>query len=238
MTDYREKFYQKYISEQTSKLFSFSEKEYSYYNRVLALNYLSFMPQSRSARALELGCGPGFFLRFLEAHGFQDITGIDISPEQVVLAREKTGANVLEGNITDFLDSTEERFDVVVMRHVLEHFNKKECVDIMEKIHHVLNENGIVIIEVPNAGSPIFGALSHHIDFTHEVGFTAQSLARLVQVGGFDVAHSGPMLVLPLIKRFVFFSLNRISRIVSAKTIHFDTSIFCVGRKKSPLNES
>src|SRR5271157_4479333 len=59
-------------------------------------------PANKSARVLELACGPAPFLYFLKQRGYFNLVGIDISPEQVALAHavglEK---EVVQGDMVD-----------------------------------------------------------------------------------------------------------------------------------------
>lgn len=62
---------------------------------------LSFV-KNRS-RALDVGCGSsGRFMRVMQEAGFEELTGIDVSAEMLVLAkREVSGAEYFQGDITN-----------------------------------------------------------------------------------------------------------------------------------------
>lgn len=61
-----------------------------------------------AGRALDLGCGVGTDACYLAAHGW-DVTGVDVTPEALVLARRKAAAagvtpRFLEGDVTRLAD--------------------------------------------------------------------------------------------------------------------------------------
>ena len=65
----------------------------------------------KASSVLELGCGSGTILAGLGR--FATLSGVDISPEMLAIARDKApSAQLIEGDITDF--ELGERFDVVI----------------------------------------------------------------------------------------------------------------------------
>ncbi len=100
----------------------------------------------RSGKLLDIGCNMGFFLRKARDLGF-DSYGIDASPSLSDIARTRFGLNVK----TSFFSAQEyeaNTFDVVTLIDVLEHISNP--VALLKEVNHVLNDNGIVCIKVPN----------------------------------------------------------------------------------------
>src|SRR5690242_14493731 len=65
-----------------------------------------YLPYERDTSIIDLGCGHGAYIYFLQNEGFTNVSGIDVSFEQVKLAR-KMGINcVSQDNILDNLRST------------------------------------------------------------------------------------------------------------------------------------
>jgi SAM-dependent methyltransferase len=79
-------------------------------------------------------------------------------------------------NFTRFSD----KFGVVISKAVLEHQNKDEVIPFLEKISGVLAPGGKVIIDVPNMDW-LFAGHERYMDFTHEVGFTKESLGQVMR---------------------------------------------------------
>ncbi len=126
--DYRKRFYEKYVQtliRHTSK--HDLEDEYNFRKKIYELNYKSILPEDKNANILELGCGPGYFLKYLNELGYKNIQGVDISPEQLELAK-KLGVSsyIVQADIFDYLKSTKQKFDMICAFHLLEHLFKNE----------------------------------------------------------------------------------------------------------------
>ena len=46
-------------------------------------NYKAFLPEDRNAAILDIGCGPGDFVRYLHGLGYRNITAVDIDEAAV-----------------------------------------------------------------------------------------------------------------------------------------------------------
>jgi SAM-dependent methyltransferase len=165
---------------------------------------------------LDLGCGEGFFLYFASKAGYSNLHGVEISPQQVEIAKQYCQeANIVEGDIMNYLDSTALSFDLIVLDNVLEHFDKDNVFIILEAIHKKLNTNGKIFISVPNAGSP-WGVPIAFTDFTHEVYFDPMSLRQVLMASGYEdvrVKGAGPIPVdfLPLVRSCFYYPIRTIT---------------------------
>lgn len=74
-----------------------------------------FAPQ----RVLDLGCGPGFLMYFLDELGVE-VDGIDFAPESKAMAPEAIRERILIGETTEDLVAPQS-YDLVICREVLEH---------------------------------------------------------------------------------------------------------------------
>jgi SAM-dependent methyltransferase len=111
--------------------------------------------------------------------------GIDASPEQVAIARSSGLPEVELGDFHIRLRSTPAFWDAIVATDVLEHLTKQELLCTMDDVHWALKPGGRLIARVPNAVSPVGGAVMYG-DLTHETWFTAQSAIQLAKVAGFS----------------------------------------------------
>jgi hypothetical protein len=71
------------------------------------------------------------------------------------------------------------------MRHVLEHFHDPQTV--LRKVRHVLSDNGILYVAVPDAGHPTKRLRSFFFRVVHLSYFTARSLSDMLRMTGFDI---------------------------------------------------
>lgn len=125
MTDYRSKLYGKYASlvqEAPSVFDAKAAQRWGYaYDRLLK----GWLPQRKDAAILEVGCGWGRLLYFFKTRGYTNLQGVDISPEQVKIARQVID-NVTERDAIEYLDSHSHSFDLIVGLDIIEHFRKVE----------------------------------------------------------------------------------------------------------------
>ena len=108
-----------------------------------------YLPHASSL--LELGCGTGSILHGLTS--VPSLTGLDLSPEMLAVAREKVpGARLIEGDMKAF--SLEETFDVVIcvfdtLNHLLSFDDWQSMFDV---VHDHLSEAGLFIFDVNTLG--------------------------------------------------------------------------------------
>jgi 2-polyprenyl-3-methyl-5-hydroxy-6-metoxy-1,4-benzoquinol methylase len=136
----------------------------------------------RDAHILELGCGTGGFLEALHGWGYLNAEGVDVSPEQVALARER-GVNVTLGEASDRLDC-QDRWHAIVALDVLEHFTAEEGLRLLERCSERLVPGGRLLLQTPNGG----GLLAGHViygDVTHVQVYSPSSLTQLLRLAGF-----------------------------------------------------
>lgn len=139
----------------------------------------------KPGKALEVGCSTGLLLSLLKKAGW-DVIGIEPSKQAAHVAT-KRGINVVIGTFEDA--RLTDKFDLVILNHVLEHVENPELV--MEKSFKILNPKGVVLISLPN-----FDSLSAKIQkgnwplllpSEHLWHFTPTSLKFLLNKFGFTV---------------------------------------------------
>jgi 2-polyprenyl-3-methyl-5-hydroxy-6-metoxy-1,4-benzoquinol methylase len=183
-TSEKDEIYKDYYSTVFNKIHNPNTNDYEIYRRIFKKNYLSHFPKDRNIRILDIGCGLGHFLYFLETEGYLNYIGIDMSEENIRYCKQH-GFSVEKADVFTFLNQKNSSFDVILMNDVLEHFSKPEIIEILKKIHTCLNEQGMIIIKVPNAANPILASHSRYIDFTHELLFTETSIFQVLAIAGF-----------------------------------------------------
>lgn len=151
-----------------------------------------FLPASTEDRILDGGCGDGSVLWWLQRRGYQRAEGVEVSPEQVAIARGAGVSNVHCGHLQEFLAGAENTYTLLILRNVLEHFRKDEVLDILGLCHRALRPGGHILVQVPNGESPFFGRIRYG-DFTHELAFCASSLAQVFSLSGFDQHRFRPV---------------------------------------------
>jgi SAM-dependent methyltransferase len=142
------------------------------------------LPSRTKGLVLDIGCGQGQLVRLLLADGY-DADGVDISPEQVAIARAAGLDRVHQGHYYDLLTGQEGRLAAVTATDLLEHLSKDEVLETFDRVNAALTPGGVFVARVPNAVSPLGGHIRYG-DFTHETWFTARSVMQLAAAARFS----------------------------------------------------
>lgn len=217
-TGYRARFYSRYAELKQRTDLVQVRRDLAFTRPYLARLIANFFPPDRGCIIVDLGCGSGALLLFLQEAGYRNAMGVETSPDQVEFARQLGVRSVTPGDLVSFLrDSASEIFDVVVAIDVIEHFRKDEVLDIMDQAHRVLRPGGKMIVHVPNAEA-IFSSRIFWSDFTHEMAFTREGLRQLTCACGFssvEVSEDLPVVhgFKSLIRRILWIGLRSIFRL-------------------------
>jgi len=153
----------------------------AYFKRYL----LPHLPPQMNTSLLEIGCGYGRYLKFLEEEGYKNCCGLDISAEQIEYGKHQLGlSNIFQKDPLEYFAESKKKYDVIMLIDILEHLNLQYTVTLLKRAKEALSEEGFLIIQVPNAISPF--ALTFHGDITHERSFSIQSLEQLLRMAAFD----------------------------------------------------
>ena len=181
---YRERYYNHYVSTKKNDTQALSE-EYNFFAKISTKRFRGFLPKDKEAKIIDVACGSGPFLYLLQKEGYKNIEGVDLSKEQLEVARKMGIRNLRLADIFKYLPKYPQNFDMIIARDILEHLKKDEIIELLNLVYQALKLGGKVLISTPNAQS-LFGASTTFIDFTHEQGFTPQSLSQILRVGNFE----------------------------------------------------
>ncbi|HEY8993772.1 MAG TPA: class I SAM-dependent methyltransferase [Lacunisphaera sp.] len=148
------------------------------------------------ARVLDAGCGTGGFIRALRAaQPAWSVIGADISPLASALARERTGAEIVDGSITT-LPFAEGSFDAVTTGDVLYHI--EDTTAALRELARCLKPGGVVVVNEP-AYRWLWSYHDDAVESKHR--FTRGELIAQFRAAGLDVKFSSyaNMLLLPLV---------------------------------------
>ena len=143
-----------------------------------------------SVSVLDIGCGTGDFLKYCNTLGW-----VTAGVEPDTDAREQANKKHIPVHDLGFLKQTYEKYDVITLWHVLEHVHKLQ--GRMKELSHLLNDNGIIIIAVPNPNSP---DAIHYKNYwaaydvpRHLLHFTKDSMTLLFKKHNFKLIDIFPM---------------------------------------------
>jgi len=139
---------------------------------------------------LDVGCGPGHFGRYMREAGW-NVMGVEPSRDTAEIPRS-FGITVYN-SVEECLDRTNQQFDAVTLLNVLEHV--LDPASIVQEIRLLLNNDGILVVRVPNDFSalqecasqklncePWWIAIPDHINY-----FNFETLSRFFKRLGFKV---------------------------------------------------
>jgi SAM-dependent methyltransferase len=183
---WKERLYQRYVSTGQAAgdwraTSSFTLRQYPQFV-ALVREHLTI---DRSARIVDLGCGHGALVFCLRALGFSNVSGIDISAEQIDLGRRLGVTDISRDDIFHYLAGEHCTLDAALMLDVLEHMDKPGVIHLLDLVRRALKPGGCLILHVPNAEG-LFGMRVRYGDFTHETCFTQRSMTQVLISCGFS----------------------------------------------------
>lgn len=144
------------------------------------------LPMLEPGRLLEVGCASGAFLHQMAGRGWQ-VEGIEFSGLAARAAAD-LGYPVHVGPL-ETAPAPREPFDLIVGWMVLEHLH--DAVGGLKKLHEWAKPGAWLVLSVPNAAAfefRLFKDRWYALQVpTHLYHFTPQSLARVLQAGGWTV---------------------------------------------------
>lgn len=144
-------------------------------------------------KLLDIGCGTGDFLVHCKNKGWE-VEGLEPDSKARKRAIEKGIKNV--SDLDAFYDLKDNSFGIITMWHVLEHV--ADLNEYMVKLHSILEENGRLLIAVPNPESPDaekYGAFWAAYDVPrHLFHFSKKNINDLSEKHGFRVENIKPMI--------------------------------------------
>ena len=138
---------------------------------------------------LDIGCASGGLIDCLSKLGYLNLTGLDPSPICIERVAQNHKCKTILGSILDENLVLENKFDVIILTHVLEHI--LDVKKLMQKLYDLLNENGIIFIECPDASkyhlnvhAPFQEFNTEHINHFSESSFCNLSSAMQIELIG------------------------------------------------------
>jgi SAM-dependent methyltransferase len=107
-----------------------------------------FLPEfnlDKTARIVDIGCGPGVFMAAVKTEGFDNCVGVTLSQEDVDVCISR-GFKCINASMTD-LPMPDRSVDFIWCRHALEH--SPYPIFTLYEFERVLRTGGSIFIEVP-----------------------------------------------------------------------------------------
>ena len=135
--------------------------------------------------ALDIGAGMGWSLQWLSRNypGFQRLAAIESSGHCITNLQDVVGVSVIANDVDDDWKST--GYDLVIMRHVLEHFMNP--IETLNKVAENLSENGIVYIAVPDMMNPKGSLRDDWFRSVHTFYFSETTLCSIASIANLQL---------------------------------------------------
>ena len=171
-------------------------------------NLISFCDEECKT-VIEFGLGDGVFTRMLCDY-FGHVTGVDAAQTTIDLLKPRfrqSNITLQQSYIEDY--NSDEKYDVIVMSHILEHLT--DPVTALRNIKCLMHEKSILYISVPNANS-IHRLVAtkmellespdslnqRDIDLGHQIVFHPNNFKTTVEAAGLIINHFGGVMIKPL----------------------------------------
>ena len=191
MPDIRSQLYERYVSTFKHGNASLTPAELAHYYRWCDARYFPILQDlPKTSSILELGCGHGRILSYLREKDFTNVKGIDISEEQIALAR-KDGLDAERIDVFEYLNrQSPSSLDGVIAIDLVEHFTKEELLQLFELLHTVIKPNGVLLLQTVN-GEGLFPRQIIYGDLTHSTILSPGSMSQLLSTTRFhDMKYS------------------------------------------------
>ena len=104
---------------------------------------------------MDIGCGSAGLLYLARREGWQ-VRGMELSAKAAQDIAEDQGIDPILANFLEYDNPDNDKYDVVVLRHVLEHL--PDSLLAMNQIGALLKGNGLALLEFPNTNSMSYKA--------------------------------------------------------------------------------
>jgi len=106
---------------------------------------------TKPGKLLDIGCGNGGLLLLADRDGWKT-RGIELFRSLADSIKRTTGIDVKVCNFLEYEAGEDESYDLVILRHVLEHL--PDPILAMNKVNSLLKSSGYAVLEFPNINSP------------------------------------------------------------------------------------
>ncbi|MEW5920313.1 MAG: methyltransferase domain-containing protein [Bacillota bacterium] len=170
------------------KLMSFYKYQYRYNEKGESVrhqqkDYIEKFLTNKKGKILDIGSFEGYFLNLFKVDGWETL-GVEPSVEGAKICIERYGIKVYN-DMFENLSLPEKEFDVISIRHVLEHVDDAfNTIMLMKKY---LKDEGIIFIEVPNIENFDYYNIADAYDFQHIFNFSRNTIKNYLNKCGLEI---------------------------------------------------
>jgi len=147
-----------------------------------------------SLKVLDAGCGLGRMIRYAGTEGLEWY-GIDLNADNLRVASRQGPYVLRHGDLRKPLAYADEKFDVVILSHVLEHI--EDPTNVIHNLRRAIKKGGMLLVGVPIFTAftawcrkymvPVFDRIFQIPRRSHVYYFTIPVLKKMLERQGFEV---------------------------------------------------
>ena len=163
----------------------YSEMSGSFHDDIIPDLVQRLLPEFKldpTCKMLDIGCGPGVFIKSVKELGYNNVTGVTLSAEDVD-ACVSQGFTAISASMTD-LPIKDASIDFIWCRHALEH--SPYPLFTLFEFQRVLAPGGQVFIEVPAPPRPT-GSILHTVGLSPHSGIFVLASDVLAETSSADL---------------------------------------------------
>lgn len=159
------------------------------------------IPDGHGRRALDVGCGPGFYTRLLASRGFAT-TSLDTDAHNLESA-SRFAAETRQGDAVELVASLPAgAFDLALALEIIEHMPRSRGERLLAGLHRALAPGGKLLLSTPNRLS-LEGLVGHYWnerirrngvwkawDATHVHIYASFEIVRVLRAHGFAIERA------------------------------------------------
>jgi len=170
----------------------YQEKYMSYAPYVESYGAFAKLLTKKHCTILDVACGPGNFSRYLlNVNPNLKITGLDLAPDMIELARQNVPA--AEFHLLDSRDiaSLGKKFDVILLGFCLPYLSREESALLLTDIGKMINKNGLLYLstiegEYSRSGYQSNNSKDRMFVYYHSLNYLIEQLVT----NGFEIVHA------------------------------------------------
>ncbi|WP_300754565.1 class I SAM-dependent methyltransferase [uncultured Brachyspira sp.] len=165
-----------------NKLFETAKSKMRYARSLSQFNFIKNYIDFYNKKVCEIGAFDGLLLNIFKKNGC-DVYGYELNDNARLYAKNKYDIDLKP----NFLES-KEKYDIIMLSHVIEHF--KNPFDVLIKIKNMLKDDGYLYIEVPNSPNKdqcSYDMLMRYLSTEHIVNFNIENLKMFVKKANLNI---------------------------------------------------
>jgi SAM-dependent methyltransferase len=143
-----------------------------------------FLPSNKDAVIVDIPCGEGNILFYLQKLGYSRVAGYEIDADRVQLAKQMQ-LNAIQGNALEIVQALH-NVDVFFCVDFIEHISKEAAINFLLHINQALSPCGRLILRTPITDSPR-ETIHLHNDFTHKWAVNSAVWQTIATATGFTL---------------------------------------------------